>query len=96
MYNFFSTDNLQGKKLNVQDNMKTSQIHQLHHKQRACALPRRQPADYAPPGGHSVGLQHQGWQSSRESDVTAFLGEVEFFFSFFGNSQNGTTEGVKG
>lgn len=28
---FFSTENLQGKKLNVQDNMKTSQIHQLHH-----------------------------------------------------------------
>lgn len=33
VYTFFSfsTENLQGKKLNVQDNMKTSQIHQLHH-----------------------------------------------------------------
>lgn len=73
MYNFFfSTDNLQGKKLNVQDNMKTSQIHQLHHKQRACALPRRRPADCAAPGGHAEGHAAPGvaeWQGVRRHSI---------------------------
>lgn len=45
--------------------MKTSQIHQLHHKQWVCALPRRRPADGVPPGGRIGDLHQGGVQSGR-------------------------------
>lgn len=100
----FSTENLQGKKLNVQDNMKTCQYINYIINNGLVLYPEKKKGSFCrlcilwgPRRGPAPGVAE--WQGLV---ITAFLGEVDLSFCFvyfpFGNypTKKGATEGVKG